>query len=249
MNLLDPLALLMFLHLNFCQSISCSCLVPHLQVSSTSTKKKHNMSVNGTETNDILRSPPKDYNDYMMKEAKKFLKEQLKLADVIIVAPASPLRRHTCQVAASNLTIGYKPKVPVGEVDYTTLNDEYHFWGITFTEVYPESNDAVDVISKTLLDPFDTVNMIAVLPHVLECESEISCRLDRLLDKGDKLRIRNETELRYAIGDPILDMLCNVGGYKVCVCVCGLFGGREGGRGVRKKRERDMYNYNNNYYK
>ena len=231
MNLLDPLALLTFLHLNFCQNISCSCLVPPLKViftCSTSTKKKHNMGDNGTETDDL--SSGKEYNDCMMKKAKEFIKTMLESAYVIIVTPDSLLKMHKpgqdAKIKASKLTIGFKAKVSDGKVDYTSLvgSNKFHFCGIKFTEVYPEPNEE---ISKTLLDPFDKVDMIAVRPHVVECEREILCRCDRLLDKGDKLRIRNETELRYAIGDPILEMLCNVGGYKVCVGCLG--GEREGG--------------------
>lgn len=50
-----------------------------------------------------------------------------------------------------------------------------------------------------------------LLPHLLKCEFEMMRRIARLDDE-----VSNKQELRYAIGDPILDMICNTGDFVVC---------------------------------
>ena len=49
----------------------------------------------------------------------------------------------------------------------------------------------------------------------MSCTKEMVNNLMRL--KGG---IRTEVELRYAIGDPILNMMCSFWNLQVCVCVC-----------------------------
>ena len=57
-----------------------------------------------------------------------------------------------------------------------------------------------------------------VIKNSTKCKSKIYENSARLLsdDKHHSKRIKNEAALRYVLGDPIMEMICDSGNLKVC---------------------------------
>ena len=57
--------------------------------------------------------------------------------------------------------------------------------------------------------------------HVASCALRVLKNCVRLLSPSEdaSTRIRNEAELRYAVGDPIMEFICDVGCAKVCLLI------------------------------
>lgn len=112
------------------------------------------------------------------------------------VIPSPLLTRHGSEqkpLSASSLTIGSE--------------DTSHFYtadGLGLKSCHGSIIKLFQSLGKNI--------KIALSPLLIKCESKIVANLDLL--NGT---LRNEQELQYATGDPILELICDVGGFKVCV--------------------------------
>ena len=144
----------------------------------------------------VIQLPKPQKNcDLLHKAAEIFFR---KLRHAHIVIPANALLHYEGTLAASALVLG-------------NHEDDGHFYKRPLHEELEDS----EALSESLKETFTWLTKkvkTTLLPHLLACETAIMTKLCRL--DGE---IRNEQELRYAIGDPILDMICNIGNFKVRV--------------------------------
>ena len=111
-------------------------------------------------------------------------------------------------------------KIPASD-----LKIEKHFEEVPLKDVFPEHGPA-KLLAKEITTHLETLKQyckLGVIPAIAKCEADVMENLSSL-----KNGIRNETELRFAVADPILGLLCSYWN----LTVCGEVGGGEGGGGL-----------------
>ena len=108
------------------------------------------------------------------------------------------------QVAASSLT--YEE---VGTTDNLKHSNK-HFAGLKLWHDHPTGERVTLMLKENLLQRAGLLLSINPYKHVLKCRHSISQNYGFLIDG-----IKKEAELRYAYGDPLVNMLCEAFDYKL----------------------------------
>ena len=159
-----------------------------------------------------MTSPPPDFrfqSQQLVNSCIRSTKQKISSDDTVLVVPTPLLRDKRCRtspIAASELRIGEvdKPKVHFHQMPLSNIID---------TNDFAQSVESFLATSQRSIPDIDKDN---ILPAILKCEAEIITKLCYL-----KCGIQNEAELRFAIADPILVLLCSFWNLKVCMYVCG----------------------------
>lgn len=140
------------------------------------------------------------YYKQILQDAKEILLTGLE--ESWLVSPTDEIRHK--KLLASHLTIGesngyhfqrQRLKAAFNISDFTTFRDSH------VVNAFNEAQNKTNIL---------------LLQHLLTCRGEIVRRLDRCIFK-----IRNEDELRYIVGDPLMEVLCDSFCLKVWTCILG----------------------------
>jgi len=134
---------------------------------------------------------PQVTNGKLLDECIQFIKQCIcdKNAEMMTATPA--LREASVKIPASDL------KIPD------------HFKNLTMTE----HNVPADLVTEveSYLQESELLCKRGLIPAIAKCEADVLENLSIL-----KSGIKNEAELRFAVADPILRLLCSYWGLKVC---------------------------------
>ena len=151
------------------------------------------------------------------------LRDLVESGDALIVRPTIRLSKERPKSrSASTLTVCWESAECKQHDFYTTSLPN-------FLEKAPQPlmEKLLGVLLKKCADEWCSCRWL--LLHAAKCQGRVADCLSRLRGKTDSTtpgiedpqrKIRNEQELRYALGDPIMDMICDMGKFKVGVHEC-----------------------------
>jgi hypothetical protein len=122
-----------------------------------------------------------------------------------LVSPTKQLTENTgtsnTKICASDLTIG--------------LESNKSFIQKKLKDALSSGQPSFQVLKEKLTTVFSTSAMISsgdisISPHFYQCQAKILTKLNHC-----RSEISNEMELRYVLGDPIMEMLCTIFSLKV----------------------------------
>ena len=109
-------------------------------------------------------------------------------------------------ISASNLTIGFGQ-----DIDTSFIQKDLK---TTLSENHPSFESLKITLGNIVSESVTGNTTTLVSPHSFQCQAKISTKLGCC-----ESEIHNETELRYILGDPIMEMLCAIFSLKVCLYI------------------------------
>ena len=152
-------------------------------------------ALNGQEENDRLLDSAKNRFEQLLKSSK-------------LVSPTTKLKNDEHVYAASDLMICSC------DGDLSCCTCHFHQYGEPLPEPFQEGvmanlNKALAQVEK---------EHIPIVAHFMMCKATVVQKLSRC-----NYKIRNEAELRYTTGDPLMEMLCDIFSLQVSSCFVIIF--------------------------